>query len=157
MAEMRLWATDVSPFREMEITDREVERRKEFLEFRAEDVEALRALNDVAGTYADSVIDDLYRHFLAFEETKAFFQDQRVLERVKRLQKEYFLRLTQGEYGADYVNNRLKIGTVHERVALAPKWYLGAYNFYLRAVAPPACRRCTPASRGARSPPSSRS
>ena len=31
--------------------------------------------------------------------------------------------------------NRLRIGTVHEHINLAPKWYLGAYNFYLRAVA----------------------
>jgi rsbT co-antagonist protein RsbR len=51
------------------------------------------------------------------------------------LQKEYFLRLTQGDYDADYVTNRLRIGTVHERINLAPKWYLGAYNYYLRAVA----------------------
>jgi rsbT co-antagonist protein RsbR len=58
-----------------------------------------------------------------------------VLDRVKRLQKEYFLRLTEGEYGSDYVANRLRIGTVHEHINLAPKWYLGAYNFYLRAVA----------------------
>jgi rsbT co-antagonist protein RsbR len=40
-----------------------------------------------------------------------------------------------GDYGADYVANRLRIGTVHERINLDPKWYLGAYNFYLRAVA----------------------
>ncbi|PYQ93608.1 MAG: transcriptional regulator, partial [Acidobacteria bacterium] len=46
-----------------------------------------------------------------------------------------FLRLTEGEYGADYVADRLRIGTVHEHINLAPKWYLGAYNFYLRAVA----------------------
>ena len=58
-----------------------------------------------------------------------------MLFRSKRLQKEYFLRLTVGEYGSDYVSNRLRIGTVHERINLAPKWYLGAYNFYLRSVA----------------------
>jgi rsbT co-antagonist protein RsbR len=121
--------------REMEITDRDVTRRKEFLEFRSEDIEALTKLNEVAKKYADPVIEDLYRHFLAHEETRAFFHDPKMLERVKRLQKDYFLRLTQGEYGADYVANRLKIGTVHERINLAPTWYLGAYNFYLRAVA----------------------
>jgi len=81
------------------------------------------------------VIEDLYRHFLAFDETRSFFRDPRVLDRVKRLQKDYFLRLTQGEYGRDYVANRLKIGTVHESINLAPKWYLGAYSFYLRTVA----------------------
>jgi rsbT co-antagonist protein RsbR len=81
------------------------------------------------------VIEDLYRHFMAFEETRAFFRDPKMLERVKRLQKEYFLRLTEGDYGPEYVRNRLSIGTVHESINLAPRWYLGAYNFYLRAVA----------------------
>ena len=119
---------------EMEITEQEINRRKAFLEFRKEDADALRSLNEVAQRYADPVIEDLYRHFLSFDETRAFFIDPKVLDRVKRMQKEYFLRLTEGEYGADYVADRLRIGTVHEHINLAPKWYLGAYNFYLRAV-----------------------
>jgi rsbT co-antagonist protein RsbR len=120
---------------EMEIDEEEVRQRKEFLEFRDEDEQALRELNEIAQKYVGPVVEDLYKHFLSFEDTRAFFRDPRVLERVKRLQKEYFIRLTQGDYGADYVTNRLNIGTVHERINLAPKWYLGAYNFYLRAVA----------------------
>jgi rsbT co-antagonist protein RsbR len=70
---------------EMEITAQEVDRRKAFLEFGREDVETLQGLNEIARKYADPVIDDLYRHFLSFEETRAFFQDPKVLERVKRL------------------------------------------------------------------------
>jgi rsbT co-antagonist protein RsbR len=120
---------------EMEIDDEEVARRKEFLQFRSEDVQALKSLGQVARQYAEPVIEEFYRHILSFEETKTFFRDPEVLERVKRLQKDYFLRLTEGEYGAEYVANRLRIGTVHERINLAPKWYLGMYNFYLRLVA----------------------
>jgi rsbT co-antagonist protein RsbR len=135
MAEMRRWRTETPVASEMEMDDVEVVRRKQFLEFRDEDVAMLRGLNELARRYADPVIEDLYRHFLAFDETRAFFRDPKVLERVKRLQKDYFLRLTEGDYGRDYVTNRLKIGTVHEGIKLAPKWYLGAYNFYLRAVA----------------------
>jgi rsbT co-antagonist protein RsbR len=120
---------------EMEIDDEEVARRKEFLQFRSEDVQALKGLGQIARQYAEPVIEEFYRHILSFEETKTFFRDPEVLERVKRLQKDYFLRLTEGEYGAEYVANRLRIGTVHERINLAPKWYLGMYNFYLRLVA----------------------
>jgi rsbT co-antagonist protein RsbR len=120
---------------DLDIDEAEVERRKEFLEFGADDVRTLVELNAVARKYADPVIEDLYRHFLAFDETKAFFTEAGMLEHVKKMQKEYFLRLTEGEYGAEYVENRLKIGRVHERVNLAPKWYLGAYVFYMRAVA----------------------
>jgi rsbT co-antagonist protein RsbR len=124
------------PFRhQLNITDQEVGRRKAFLEFGPDDAAALLALKDLARKYANPVIEDLYRHFLSFDETSAFFRDPKVLERVKRLQKEYFLRLTEGDYGPEYVADRLRIGTVHERINLAPKWYLGAYSFYLRAVA----------------------
>jgi rsbT co-antagonist protein RsbR len=120
---------------EMEIDDEEVARRKEFLEFGEEEARSLQGLREIARKYADPVIEDFYRHILSFDETKSFFRDPEVLERVKRLQKEYFLRLTEGEYGRDYVANRLRIGTVHERINLAPKWYLGMYNLYLRLVA----------------------
>src|SRR6266550_8021998 len=134
MPDSRRSRTDQSFSDEMEITSQEVARRKEFLDFRKEDEDALTELREVAQRYADPVIEDLYRHFLSFDETRAFFADPKVLDRVKRMQKEYFLRLTEGEYGSDYVADRLRIGTVHEHINLAPKWYLGAYNFYLRAV-----------------------
>jgi rsbT co-antagonist protein RsbR len=120
---------------DMEIDDEEVARRKEFLQFGERDSEVLRELREIARKYADPVIEDFYRHILSFEETRSFFGDPKLLERVKRQQKEYFLRLTEGDYGGEYVANRLRIGTAHERIKLAPKWYLGMYNFYLRLVA----------------------
>ncbi|MBI2186207.1 MAG: STAS domain-containing protein [Acidobacteria bacterium] len=135
MADTTFAGTDLPRRAEIEIDEQEVNRRKQFLEFRADDAEALKSLEPIAEQYADPVIEDLYRHFLSFDETGGFFRDPKVLERVKRLQREYFVRLTEGDYGADYVRNRLGIGTVHERIDLAPKWYLGAYSFYLRAVA----------------------
>jgi len=126
---------ELALLQEMDLTEQEIARRKAFLEFREDDVRALRALNEVAQRYADPVIEDLYKHFLSYEETRAFFQDPATLGRVKRMQKEYFLRLTEGNYGTEYIANRVKIGVVHERINLVVKWYLGAYNFYLRAVA----------------------
>ena len=119
----------------LDITEPEVARRKEFLEFGDEDVARLAGIHDVARRYADAVIDEFYRHLLAFEDMRAFFPDAQVLERVKSLQREYFLRLTQGNYDLAYVRNRLKIGAVHERIGLPVKSYLGMYSFYLRAVA----------------------
>ena len=126
---------DPSAVHEMDMDEAEVEKRKAFLEFTGEDEERLKGFNEIAQKYADPVVDEFYRHFFAFDETRAFFRDPKVLQRVKQLQKRYFLRLTEGDYGAGYVANRLRIGAVHEKIGLAPKWYLGAYNFYLRAVA----------------------
>src|SRR5262249_47965024 len=33
-----------------------------------------------------------------------------------------------------YVENRLRVGSAHERVGVPPKWYLAAYSRYLRLI-----------------------
>jgi rsbT co-antagonist protein RsbR len=117
-----------------EISEQELVRRKDFLEFGDADVSNLAEINELAQRYADAVIEDFYKHLLSFEETRSFFHDPHVLQRVKNAQQEYFLRLTQGKYDLAYVENRLGIGAIHERIDLPIKSYLGMYNFYLRAV-----------------------
>jgi PAS domain S-box-containing protein len=118
-----------------DLTEQELVKRKDFLEFRNEDVANLVGINDLAQHYAESVIEDFYKHLLSYDETKVFFRDPEVLRRVKNAQQQYFLRLTQGNYDLAYAQNRLLIGAVHERANLPIKAYLGMYNYYLRAVA----------------------
>ncbi|EKD40407.1 MAG: anti-sigma-factor antagonist [uncultured bacterium] len=118
----------------MNISDQELARRKQILEFGPEDEERLQKLADVSVEYAQEVIDAFYRHLLSFEEMKAFFPDSELLNRVKAKQKAYFIRLTQGNYDLDYVEDRLKIGAIHEQIDLPVKFYLSMYNFYLREV-----------------------
>jgi rsbT co-antagonist protein RsbR len=119
----------------MNITAEEVELRKAYLQFCEDDERRLTELNELAAAYAEPVIEAFYSHLLSFEPTRAFFRDPRTLERVKRLQLGYFLRLTQGSYDRAYVGERLTIGAVHERIGLDLRYYLGSYNLYLREVA----------------------
>jgi rsbT co-antagonist protein RsbR len=116
----------------MNIGDQELARRKEFLEFGPEDEERLHKLAPLSEGYAEAVIEAFYQHLLKFEEMKAFFPDSATLARVKAKQKAYFIRLTKGNYNLDYVEERLKIGTIHEQIDLPVKSYLGMYCFYLR-------------------------
>ena len=120
---------------EMGLTQQEVARRKEFLELGAKDTDRLRGLHDLAAKYADSVIEEFYDHLLSFDESRTFFTDPAVLQRVKLAQKQYFQELTQGIYDAAYIESRLRIGMAHERINLPVKLYLGMYSFYLRAIA----------------------
>ncbi|MCA9580489.1 MAG: STAS domain-containing protein [Myxococcales bacterium] len=119
-----------------EVSLREWIRRKEFVGFSDQDVENLRGLKPIAERYADEVLDQLYEHFMRFEETRKFFLDESRLTRVKSLQRAYFLGLTAGDYGEEYLASRLHIGRVHQRIGLEPRWYLGAYYIYMRLVYP---------------------
>jgi rsbT co-antagonist protein RsbR len=111
---------------QMGIDEEEVERRKAWLEFGTDDIHGLQAVDEVAQRNADEIIQEFYAHLLRFDEARGFFKDARVLENV--------LRLTQGNYDLAYVQARLNIGLVHERIGLPVKFYLGMYNFYLRAI-----------------------
>ncbi|MGJ0485843.1 MAG: protoglobin domain-containing protein [Methylomicrobium sp.] len=135
MAEEMKQYTNKSLAEEIGITEKEISKRRAFLELGDEDIGELISINSLAQEYADPVLEDFYKHLLSFEETSVFFQNSELLERVKRAQKAYFSRLTQGNYDKAYIEDRLKIGAVHERIGLPMKAYLGMYNFYLRNVA----------------------
>ncbi len=118
----------------MRIDEQELARRKEFLQFEPEDEERLKQLARISEKNADDVIEAFYAHLMSFEEMRTFFPDSATLARVKAKQKAYFLRLTKGGYDLNYVENRLKIGAVHEQIDLPIEVYLSMYNFYLRKV-----------------------
>lgn len=135
MAEEIKQDTNKALAEEIGITEKEISKRRAFLELGDEDIGELISINSLAQEYADPVLEEFYKHLLSFEETSVFFQNSELLERVKRAQKAYFSRLTQGNYDKAYIEDRLKIGAVHERIGLPMKAYLGMYNFYLRNVA----------------------
>lgn len=122
--------------RATEVPLQEWERRKEFVGFTAEDARLLSELRPVAEAYADEEVEELYRRILRSEEAHAFFPDDATLHHVKTLQKEYFLGLTRGDYGKEYLANRLHIGRVHQRIGLSPRWYIGGYSIYLQLIFP---------------------
>src|SRR5689334_17624181 len=105
----------------MGISADEIDRRKQYLQFGEADEARLGEINDLARAYAEPVIDAFYEHLLKFGDTKGFFKNAATLDRVKRLQLQYFLRLTQGTYDSSYVEERLKIGAVHEKIGLDVK------------------------------------
>lgn len=120
----------------MGIDPESVERFKSFLEFDSQDVAVLKemqaGLRDAQGRFVDA----FYAHLLKFSETRALIPDEATLKRLKRTQAAYFDGLTAGEYGWDYVLDRLRVGIAHQRVGLTPKWYVGAYSQYLLNLLP---------------------
>ncbi len=117
------------PTPEFKLDDKEIELRKKWLELNPADEDLLRnEIDRVISHRVDQLMESMYGHFLAFEETKSFFHDESTLQRAQSAQKQYFERLTKGDYGPMYVQERMGVGSTHQRIELDPKWYIGAYN-----------------------------
>lgn len=125
---------DEALLEEIGLDDEAIARRKAYFDLGDEDVQRLVGVADLAAEWVDGVIEDLYDHLLAFEETRAFFLDPKVLGHVQSMQRRYFLALTGGDYGRAYFADRLRVGATHRRVGLPIRWYLGAYAVYLRSI-----------------------
>jgi diguanylate cyclase (GGDEF)-like protein/PAS domain S-box-containing protein len=118
-----------------------IARRKAFLEFTDEDAARLRRLHAALQELGPGFARAFYDHLLRFEETRRLIPDSPTLERLRQAQATYFDSLTAGDYGPDYLLNRLRVGVVHQRVGLEPGWYLSAYAKYLAGLLPEVWRR----------------
>ncbi len=119
---------------EMDIDDEDIRQRKAYLQFTEADEALLRQVHDRLTGFRARFLDDLYDDFVQFPPTADLLRDTQRVRRLKHSQAQYFDSLTDGEYGWEYVRNRLQVGVAHQRAGLATKWYLGAYSKYLNAL-----------------------
>jgi len=114
----------------------ELERRLAYLNLGQEDREALEALRPVLEKNASSFVAAFYRHLLSFQPTRELLRDPDVKDRLLEKQREYLLSLSEPSFDEKYLRERRRIGEVHERVGLEPRWYLGAYALYKSLLVP---------------------
>jgi PAS domain S-box-containing protein len=118
------------------MTESEREQRLKFLDFTQRDVEALHALRPLFETHVFAIEEAFYEHLLGFPETAQLLRDRTTVERLKKLQRDYLMLITEGNFDDAYFADRLRIGQTHERVGLEPRWYLLAYSHYFKLFAP---------------------
>lgn len=110
------------------LSDDEINLRKKWLELSARDESVVVESGPEFDRHIEEMMEDMYSHFLSLPETRAFFPDKETLERARSRQTGYFRRLTGGNYGVDYVRERLQVGLTHMSIGLSPEWYLGAFD-----------------------------
>jgi signal transduction histidine kinase len=125
------------------------EEIKRFLEFTPEDAARLVAAREEFGPDIARIVDRFYDHLLSFPATRDLLQVADVGGRLKAQQQQYLESLSGGRYGPEYLVNRLQIGLVHERIGLAPRWYIGAYWLYFRELLPSVSPGAPPAEQAA--------
>lgn len=118
---------------QMRITEMEIDGRKRLLEFDNQDVAALLQCR----THVESRLDDIVETFYGIQTSNpdiaSLIGDADTLERLENAQRRYIMDLFSGVYDREYTNNRLRIGLVHKRIGVEPKFYLSAV-YLLRSL-----------------------
>jgi len=118
----------------LKLDDAAIASRRAFFSVTDDDLALLASLRPLAEKVTDAIVEAFYALLLGHPETRKFFADETTIRRVKRTQREYFMGLFSGRCDISYVEDRLRVGAMHERIGLAPTWYLGAYRQYLQLI-----------------------
>lgn len=110
----------------MHISSEEIEYRKSLLSLTNKELQQLVELGSKLEHLLDQVVIEFYEQQTSVSEIAILIGDVDTLSRLQRAQREYLAQLFLGNYDANYVNNRLRIGLVHKRIGVEPKLYLSA-------------------------------
>ena len=114
-------------------------RQLDYFELSESDLDLLKRLRPLLEKHADALVAAFYRHLLSFDTTRRLLADPAVKDRLLHKQRAYLLSLAGPEIDEAYVAGRRRIGEVHERIGLEPRWYLGAYALYSSLLTPLVC------------------
>jgi signal transduction histidine kinase len=105
----------------------------DFFELGPKDEGWLRSYRPLAESTVDGVVSEFYAHLLRFPELERLLRaEPDRIEKLKGMQRAYFLSLMDGRFDAEYIESRLRVGDAHQRIGLSPVWYIGAFALYLR-------------------------
>jgi rsbT co-antagonist protein RsbR len=126
-------ADDFDPDR-MQLSDHEIERRKAFVGLEPDDVRRIAAVKDLVTKRANDYTAAFFKHLAGLEEAGALIRKREVLEDAKRQKHEHLVAMVSGNYGEEYVKQRIRLAMLYSKVGLDVRVFLGAFHHLMRTI-----------------------
>ncbi|QEL24202.1 globin-coupled sensor protein [Bosea sp. F3-2] len=94
----------------------------------------IRNVRETLATAIPGALDAFYDQVRAFPETRSFFSSEEHIEAAKQRQVQHWGGIASGRFDENYVNAVTRVGKVHARIGLEPRWYIGGYALILEKM-----------------------
>jgi methyl-accepting chemotaxis protein len=108
--------------------------RLSFHQIDAETVAALREARQMVEAIMPGALDRFYQHLVRFPETASMFGGHAHMMHAKQMQVKHWSVIMSGDFDSTYEASVRRIGEVHNRLGLEPRWYIGGYNVLIADV-----------------------
>lgn len=125
----------------------EVQQRLIFMGITAVQRDVLSAMQPMVKAHIGRALDRFYATARAHPETARMFRDHAHMLKAKGSQEAHWMRIASGRFDEEFVSSVRRIGRVHARIGLAPRWYIGAYGLVLEELLRSISRRSSPLKR----------
>ncbi|RFD19846.1 globin-coupled sensor protein, partial [Komagataeibacter melaceti] len=108
-----------------------VSERLELMQMTPQNCTALRALKALVQRELPVALDKFYGQVRQNPATRKFFASETDIEHAKGAQAVHWGNISSGNFNHDYAARVRRIGMVHARIGLEPRWYIGGYAIIL--------------------------
>lgn len=114
------------------MSDSNLKERLDFMRVSPQTSQLLNEFWPVVEPQLQGILDGFYNHVTSVPSLKRMLGEQ--ITRLKKAQKEHWGRLFSGRFDSAYYESVHRIGLVHNKIGLEPRWYIGGYNYVLSCL-----------------------
>lgn len=116
-------------------TPQSIKERLEFLDFTAEDQENIQECSENLELILDQSLTAFYERLWKSPIASGYFgKDRSKLNEVKSAQGKHWKEILSARFSQNYADQVNKIGEVHHRLQVEPRWYIGGYTILLTEI-----------------------
>jgi methyl-accepting chemotaxis protein len=114
--------------------EQSLSERLSFMKLDADAKQNIRNIKSVIMTDLPGALDKFYAQIQAYPETRKFFSSQGHVSSAKDRQISHWEAISSGQFDQNYVRAVTKVGEIHARIGLEPRWYIGGYALLVEAL-----------------------
>ncbi|MDP3408470.1 globin-coupled sensor protein [Bosea sp. (in: a-proteobacteria)] len=108
--------------------------RLAFMQLDSKSRDRIKGMHDEIVAALPGALDAFYSQLRTYPETKRFFSSETQIDGAAQRQSSHWDRIAKGEFDQNYVAAVTKVGEIHARIGLEPRWYIGGYALILERI-----------------------
>jgi len=108
--------------------DEDVKERLDMIKLTEEDMAVLRRIKPLMEPHLQAVIDDYYASLVKVSKLKAIIYMHSSIDRLKGTMRRHLLEILDGRIDPSFMEKRIRIAIMHNKIGLEPKWYMAAFE-----------------------------
>ena len=109
-------------------------RRLAFLRIDEGVRQTLRRLKPLVVLRLPAILDGFYGHVRGFQEVDRMFPSDQVRRHARDMQLRHWTLICDAQFDEGYAESVRRVGVIHARLGLEPRWYIGGYGYIVAGL-----------------------
>ncbi|WP_445490578.1 protoglobin domain-containing protein [Niallia sp. 03133] len=110
------------------LNNKDLSVQTKFVGLTERDIEHLIELQPIIINNVDRIVTAFYGKLQEIPHLMEIINEHSTIDRLKNTLAHYLFEMVSGKIDEEYIDNRIRIGKVHNKIKLFPEWYIGAYT-----------------------------